>query len=249
MVDETGLRPDMVALVTGASAGIGAAVAAALAAREVTVICAARQAAALEALAARLGPRCRPLVLDVTDPAATAGLLDRLPAALRAIDILVNNAGSDVGGRVRFDSGAIADWASTVATNVTGLLRVTHAVAPGMLARDAGDIVNIGSTAGLRTNENYAVYAATKHAVHGFTDALRKDYADTGIRVIEVLPGIVRTEFAARRLLGDAAGAAAFYDTFTETLEPADVARCVVMALDQPAHVSIAQILVEPTRR
>ncbi len=248
MSDESRLEPGMVALVTGASAGIGAAVAAALAAREVTVICAARQAAGLAALAARLGPRCHPLALDVTDPVATAGLLERLPEPLRAIDILVNNAGSDVGGRVRFDRGAIADWASTVATNVTGLMAITHAVAPGMVARDRGDIVNIGSTAGVRSSPNYAVYGATKHAVHGFTESLRLDYADTGIRVIEVMPGMVRTEFASNRLGGDPAGAAAFYGGFAELLQPADIARCVVMALDQPAHVSIAQILVEPTR-
>lgn len=248
MSKETYLKPDLVALVTGASTGIGAAVAAQLAAREVTVIAAARRAEPLAALAARLGPRCRPLVLDVTDPAAVAGLLERLPAELKEIDILVNNAGSDVGGRVRFDRGAIADWASTVATNVTGLLAVTHAVAPGMVARNRGDIVNIGSTSGVRTTANYAVYSATKHAVHGFTESIRLDYAATAIRVIEVLPGTVRTEFASNRLGGDSAGAAAFYAGFPELLLPDDVARCVIMALDQPAHVSIAQILVQPTR-
>ncbi len=242
------LEPGMVALVTGASAGIGAAVAADLVAREVTVIAAARQADRLAALAAGPGPRCHPLTLDVTDPAAGAGLLDRLPAGLKEIDILVNNAGSDVGGLVRFDQGEMADWASTVATNVVGLMAITHAVAPGMVARNRGDIVNIGSTSGVRTTANYAVYGATKHAVHGFTESLRLDYAATAIRVIEVMPGMVRTEFASNRLGGDPAGAAAFYAAFPELLQPDDIARCVLMALDQPAHVSIAQILVQPTR-
>ena len=240
------LREGAVALVTGASAGIGAATAEALVARGCRVIGAARGRAALEALGARLGPSFHAHLLDVTDAPAVARLLDDLPAGLREIDILINNAGHDAGGRRRLDLGAVEGWAAIIDTNVTGMVRVTHAVAPGMVARRRGHIVNLGSIAGLRAYPGGAIYAASKFAVRGFGDALRMDYAEHGIRVSEVLPGTARTEFALRRWAGDAARAEAFYDGYPDLLTAEDVARCVIFALDQPPDVTIAKIVVIP---
>jgi 3-hydroxy acid dehydrogenase/malonic semialdehyde reductase len=126
------LRPGAVALVTGASTGIGEALAVMLVERGVRVICAAREPKRLSAVVARLGQHAHALQLDIADPASAAGLLERLPEELREIDILVNNAGHDAGGRKLFHEGAVEDWAGIIETNVTGLIRVTHAVLPGM---------------------------------------------------------------------------------------------------------------------
>ncbi len=239
------LGPGAVALVTGASAGIGAATAEALAEKGARVICAARDKVRLDELAARLGAGAHALELDVTDP--TARLLERLPEALREIDILIACAGHDVGGRTRFDQGGVADWASIIETNVTGVIRVCHAVIPGMLERGRGHVVTLGSTAGLRISADYSVYNASKFAVRGFTEALRADYRGTDLRLSEILPGLTRTEFAARRYRGDAARGKSYYDSFPGTIEAEDIARAIVYALEQPPHVTVAQIVVVPT--
>ncbi len=245
---ETGiLQPGAVALVTGASTGIGAATARALAARGVAVVCASRNKARLDELVAELGAGAQAIELDVTDPASSESLIVRLPEALRAIDILIANAGHDPGGRRRFDEGALADWASIIETNVTGMIRTCYAVVPGMLARGRGHVVTLGSVAGLGTYKGATIYNASKFAVHGLTEALRKDYGDSDLRVTEILPGLTRTEFAASRHRGDAAKGEAFYDSFPETLEPDDIARAILYALDQPARVTIAQMVVVPT--
>lgn len=241
------LKPGAVALVTGASAGIGAAIAEALIAKGCRVICTARRGDRLEALARRLGPDCHPLVLDVTDAQATAELCENLPEELQEIDILINNAGHDVGGRQRFEDGAIEDWAAIIETNVTGLMRVAHAVTPGMAARGRGHIVNLGSISGIGASPEGSVYSASKHAVHGFSNSLRLDFAGSGIRVTEILPGTARTEFGEARWRGDTAQADAFYDSYETLLSAEDVARCVVFALEQPPQVVIAQLVVVPT--
>ncbi len=245
---ETGiLQPGAVALVTGASAGIGAATARALAARGVAVICASRNQARLDERVAELGAGAHAIELDVADPASTESLIERLPEGLRAIDILVANAGHDPGGRRRLDEGAVADWASIIETNVTGMIRTCHAVVPGMLARGRGHVVTLGSIAGLKVYPGGSIYNASKFAVRGFTEALRLDYRDSDLRVTEILPGLTRTEFAASRHRGDAAKGTAYYDGFPETLEPDDIARAILYALDQPARVTIAQMVVVPT--
>jgi NADP-dependent 3-hydroxy acid dehydrogenase YdfG len=241
------LQPGAVALVTGASAGIGAATARALAVRGARVVCASRNKARLDALVAELGAGAHAIELDVTDRASTESLIERLPEALRGLDILVANAGHDMGGRRLFDEGAIADWASIIETNVTGMIRTCHAVVPGMVARGRGHLVTLGSVAGLGTYKGGTIYNASKFAVHGFTEALRKDYGDTDLRVTEILPGLTRTEFAASRHRGDSEKGTAYYDSFAEVLEPDDIARAIVYALDQPARVTIAQMVVTPT--
>ena len=249
ILSEAGSLPaGAVALVTGASAGIGAATAKALAARGARVICAARKRDRLASLAESLGPGAHALELDVTDPASVGGLLERLPEALRAIDILVANAGHDVGGRRRFDEGAIEDYAGVIETNVTGLVRTCHAVIPGMLERGRGHVVTLGSIAGLRSFAQAGVYCASKYAVRAFTDTLRADYADTDLRITEILPGMTRTDFAANRYRGDTERAEAFYDSFPANLDPADIADAIVYAVSRPASVTVAQMVVVPTR-
>jgi 3-hydroxy acid dehydrogenase/malonic semialdehyde reductase len=247
-MEEGILRPGAVALVTGASSGIGGALAAMLVERGVRAICAARDPERLSAAVARLGERAHALQLDVADPASTAGLLERLPEELRAIDILVNNAGHDAGGRKLFHEGAVEDWAAIVETNVIGLIRVTHAVLPGMLERGRGHVVNLGSVAGLRVFRNGSVYHASKYAVRALTEALRADYSNTEIRVTEILPGLTRTNFAKARFHGDEAKGAAYYERFPATMAPEDIARAAIFALEQPPQVTIAQIVVVPTR-
>ena len=247
MAEDGILQPGAVALVTGASAGIGAATARALAARGVAVICASRNKARLDELVAELGAGAHAIELDVADAASAESLIARLPEGLRAIDILVANAGHDLGGRRRLDQGAVADWASIIETNVIGMIRTCHAVVPGMVARGRGHVVTLGSTAGLKAYPGGTIYNASKFAVRGFTEALRLDYGDRDLRVTEILPGLTRTEFAGRRHRGDAAKGTAYYDSFAETLEPGDIARAIVYALDQPARVTIAQMVVVPT--
>jgi len=242
-----GLTAGSVALVTGASSGIGEAVAKALLERGLKVVCSGRRGDRLADIFGAYGDAALPLALDVTDAGAVAALPESLPDGFAAIDILIAAAGSDVGGRRAFGEGAMADWAGTIDANVTGLMRICHAVIPGMLARGKGHVVTIGSIAGLRTYPSGAVYAASKHAVRAFTEALRHDYCNDPIRITEVLPGMVRTGFAEARYRGDSAAAAAFYDSFPACLAAEDVAECILFALAQPASVNVAQLVVTPT--
>ena len=234
-----------VALVTGAGTGIGEASAARLAEAGLAVICAGRRLERVEAVAAAIGGHA--LALDVVDPVSVESIEERLPPALREIDVLVNNAGHDVGGRRRFDAGTADQWANIIETNVTGLIRVTRQVIPGMLARDRGHVLNIGSIAGLVPYATGTVYAASKHAVHGFSESLRQDFAGTGVRVSEILPGMVRTKFALNRW-NDERTADAFYDDYGTCLEPDDIARAAVYCLRQPPHVVISQLVVMPNQ-
>ena len=236
-----------VCLVTGASSGIGAAIAEKLVADGWKVIAAARRADRLAALSARFGARCYPVALDVTDPDSVSTLLSRLPEPWRAIDVLVNNAGHDIGGRTNFDLQAVEQMLATIETNVAGMIRVTRAIVPLMLERQGGHVVNIGSTAGIAAYAGGTAYVASKFAVNGFTKALRLDYLGK-LRVTQILPGLVRTEFAEVRNSGDRTKADAFYASFAGCLRPEDVANCVAFALDQPPHVTIAELLVLPSR-
>lgn len=235
-----------IALVTGASSGIGESIATMLAGSDCRVVCAGRRMDPLEALCAKLGDNAYALALDVTDPESVESITSRLPGEWRDIDILVNNAGHDEGGRCRFDEGSADQWARIIDTNVTGLIRTTHALIPGMIARDCGHVVNIGSIAGLSPYATGTIYSGSKHAVHGFSESLRLDYAGTGVRVTEILPGLVRTNFALNRW-GDRTRADAFYDDFGVCLDPDDVARTVLFALGQPPHVVISQLVVVPS--
>ena len=237
-----------IALVTGASAGIGEQTARILVDAGTRVICAARRLPYLESLAAELGDAAIALELDVTNEASVTTLLERLPMDWRDMDILVNSAGHDIGGRRQFHEGTATQWAATIETNVIGLMRVTRTVLDRMVERNTGHIVNIGSVAGIQAYKACAAYAASKHAVHGLSETLRLDYGGTGIKVSEVLPGMVETEFASIRF-GDEKRGEAYYREFGVCLTPQDIARSVRFVLEQPSDVVIAQIVVVPTQR
>ena len=237
------------AIVTGAAGGIGKAIATALAERNVKVILADRDVAAAQRLADELGETAMALALDVTDDAAVDALLQSIPAAFRPLDILINNAGHDVGGRTHFARGPAEDWSSIIDTNLTGMMRVTRAVLPEMLAHDAGDIVNMSSISALRLVPNTAAYSTSKAGVRAFTDALRADLAETAIRVTEILPGLTRTDIVLKRHRGDKTLEKAYFDQARMALDPEDVARSVLFALDQPPHMQVAQLFILPLNR
>lgn len=235
------------ALVTGASSGIGAAVAEAIVGRGGRVVGVARTRATLQAMADRLGPAFLPFPLDIADAAAVAALPAALPEDWRDVAVLVNNAGHDAGGRERFDDCDADDLARIVETNVIGLIRMSRALAPSMLARGGGDIVNVGSTSGHFAIQNDAAYVASKFALNGLSRALRADYEGMGLRIVEVSPGVVQTGFAEARYHGDAEKAHAFYDRFQAVLTAADVARAILFAIEQPPHVTVGELLMFPT--
>jgi NADP-dependent 3-hydroxy acid dehydrogenase YdfG len=245
---ESGIPKGAVALVTGAGAGLGKAAAIRLAERGCKLVLAGRRQEPLQALAKQIGGDALAFRLDVASAGETASLIERLPESHRQIDILVNNAGHDVGGRRRFDEGKIEDFVAIAETNIIGAMRVAHAVLPGMVRRGRGDVVNLGSTAGLRQYPLTNVYAASKAFVHSLTEGLRYDYRETDLRFIEVMPGITRTEFAATRFGGDKARGDTYYGRFPALMAPDDIARAIVFALDQPRGVTVAQLLVVPTR-
>ncbi len=238
-------RPVSLALVSGASGGIGAAICRQLVDNGFRVVAAARNEAKLHSLCDELGANCYPLTLDITDADAVANIGDALPAKFREIDVLVNNAGHDIGGRRSFEVGSADQWCDIVETNVQGTIRLTHALVDGMLARARGHIVNLGSIAGLKPYATGSAYVTAKYALHGFSETLRLDFASRGIRVTEIMPGLVRSGFAEQRL-GDQQKGQEFYDSFAQCLDPDDVARTVLFALQQPRHVEIAQMVVLP---
>ncbi len=234
-----------VVLVSGASSGIGEAICRLLIEHAYRVVGAARNEARLQQLAAELGDEFYPLVLDVTDSAAVASVQQALPREFHDIEVLVNNAGHDTGGRRLFEEGSAEQWCDIIETNVQGTIRLTRALIEGMLARGSGHVVNMGSIAGIKSYATMTAYVSSKYAVHGFSETLRLDYAGRGIRVTEIMPGLVRTGFAQQRL-GDAQQAQEFYDDAEQCLQPEDVARTVLYALQQPKHVEIAQLVVLP---
>ena len=237
------------AFVTGAAGGMGKAICAALIASGRRVVAADRDAEKLAGVIAELGDAAYPLVLDITNNAAVDSCLEGLPAAFGAIDILVNNAGHDIGGRKRFDLGSADDWSAIIETNLIGLMRVTRAILPGMVARNRGDIVNMGSISALRYVPDMAPYSASKAGVHMLSDILRGELAKTPIRVTEMMPGLTRTGIISARYRGDADETRRYFEEFGMALDPEDVARCILFALDQPPHVQMAQMVVLPSNR
>lgn len=237
------------AFVTGAASGIGRAIATSLQAEGTRIVLADRQAEALQALASQLGGEVFALPLDIADASAVDACLEQVPAEFRDIDILVNNAGHDIGGRIRFDQGSPDDWSAIIETNLIGLMRVTRAILPGMVARGRGDIVNMSSISALRIVPEQAPYSASKAGVHMLSDIIRGELAETPLRVIEIMPGLTRTNIVTTRHRGDEEAARQYFERFGMALDPEDVARCVMFALSQPPHVQIAQMFVLPTNR
>ena len=237
------------ALVTGAASGIGKAIASVLLEGGARVTFADIDGEATRELAGALGRRTFPLELDVTNHPAVDRLLDEIPADFRPIDILINNAGHDVGGRTHFARGPADDWTNILDVNLTGMVRVTRAVVPGMIERNSGDIVNMSSISALRLVPETVAYTTSKAGVRAFSDGLRADLAETAIRVTEVLPGLTRTNIILKRHRGDRSLEQAYFDQARIALEPNDIARSVLFALEQPAHMQIAQIFILPVNR
>ncbi len=238
-----------IAFVTGAASGIGRAISRSLHSAGGRVVLADREESQLAELAAELGAGVFPLRLDINDGPAVARCTETLPENFRAIDILVNNAGHDIGGRTRFDLGSADDWAAIIETNLIGLMRVTRALLPGMVARGRGDVVNMSSISALRLVPDQAPYSASKAGVHMLSDIIRGELAETPMRVTEILPGLTRTNIVTSRHRGDEEAARKYFERFGMALDAEDVARCVMFALSQPPHVQIAQMFVLPTNR
>jgi 3-hydroxy acid dehydrogenase/malonic semialdehyde reductase len=233
-------------LITGASSGIGEACAYAFAREGAKLLLAARRLDKLQALAPKLeeagAAATHAFALDVQQWSAVDAAIAGLPAAWAAIDVLVNNAGLSR-GLDKVHEGKPGDWDQMIDTNVKGLLYVTRAVVPGMVARGVGHVVNLGSTAGEMTYPGGAVYCATKAAEHAINDGLRQDLLGTPVRVTSVDPGMVETDFSMVRFGGDAERAAKVYANLTP-LKPEDVAETIVWAASRPAHVNVARVLL-----
>jgi 3-hydroxy acid dehydrogenase / malonic semialdehyde reductase len=239
----------MTALVTGASSGIGEACAAALAREGCRLVLAARRGDRLARLASELaaahGTACLAVELDVRDRAAVDAALRGLPAGWAEVDLLVNNAGLSR-GLEKLPAADPVDYEEMIDTNIKGLLWVTQAIVPGMVARDRGHVVNIGSIAGHQVYAGGSVYCGSKHAVRAITQGLRIDLLGTRVRVSAVDPGMGETEFSLVRFHGDAPRAAQVYTQFPP-LTAADVADAVVWCATRPAHVNVAEVVLMPT--
>ena len=235
-----------IVFVTGASAGFGRAITQRLVQDGHRIIAAGRRRTLLDALVSELGEAVLPYTLDVTDAAAVAALPDALPEAWRAVDVLVNNAGLALGMDPSYRA-QLSDWDTMVATNVTGLMHMTRALLPGMVARDTGHVVNLSSTAALYPYPGGHVYGASKAFVTQFSLNLRADLVGTGVRVTDLEPGLVGgTDFSTTRFHGDSEKAAAVYAGLTP-LGPQDIAEAVSWVMGLPAHVNITRLEMMPT--
>jgi NADP-dependent 3-hydroxy acid dehydrogenase YdfG len=232
---------EKVAVVTGASSGIGAATAKALAGAGFRVFLGARRRDRLEELAQEIGAAATALALDVTDPLSVSAFASKLP---QTVHLLVNNAGGAL-GLDRIEDAREERWETMWEVNVMGVLRMTRAVLPALLASGDGHVVNVGSIAGFETYIGGAGYTAVKHAVRAMTKTLRLELLGKPVRVTEIAPGLVETEFALVRFGGDAERAKSVYRGM-EPLVAADIADCIVWTATRPSHVNIDEIVVRP---
>ena len=242
------MQPQATVMITGASSGIGRACARTFARAGCRLVLAARRAERLTQLAAELrselATEALAIELDVRDRAAVEQAISELPAAWAEIDILVNNAGLSR-GLERLPAGLPSDWEEMLDTNVKGLLWVTRAVLPGMVARDRGHVINIGSISGHQVYAGGAVYCASKHAVAAITQGLRLDLLGTRVRVSSVDPGLVETDFSLVRFHADRERADPVYQQYPP-LQADDVAECVLFCASRPPHVAIMDLVVMP---
>ena len=238
-----------IALITGATSGIGRAVADIFAENKYNLIVTGRRSERLQELKAALerqhGISVLALCFDVRDNDEVVRNIESLPVEWRNIDVLVNNAGLAVGLN-HIQDGILDDWERMIDTNIKGLLYVTRAVSPLMIARNSGHIVNICSIAGKEVYENGNVYCATKHAVDALSKAMRIDMLGHNIKVTNVCPGAVETEFSIVRFKGDTQRAAGTYKGI-EPLTGRDIAECIYFAVSLPKHVCINDMMIMPT--
>jgi NADP-dependent 3-hydroxy acid dehydrogenase YdfG len=234
--------------VTGASSGIGRAVAQQMAQQGARLILTARRLDRLESLAASLkekhGTQVYVAQLDMQDQFAVKKTIDLLPESWKAIDILVNNAGLALASEP-FQACSLDQWSTMIDTNLKGLLCITHGVVQGMIERNSGHIVNMGSIAGREYYRGGNVYSATKQAVRAISQSLRIDLSGYAIRVSEIAPGAVNTEFSTVRW-NDKERADTFYKDFQPLLAN-DVAEAVLFCVTRPAHVNVSEIVIYPT--
>jgi oxidoreductase, short chain dehydrogenase/reductase family len=237
------------ALITGATSGIGRAVADIFAENKYNLIVTGRRSERLQELKAALerqhGISVLALCFDVRDNDEVVRNIESLPVEWRNIDVLVNNAGLAVGLN-HIQDGVLDDWERMIDTNIKGLLYVTRAVSPLMVARNSGHIVNICSVAGKEVYENGNVYCATKHAVDALSKAMRIDMLGHNIKVTNICPGAVETEFSIVRFKGDVQRAAGTYRGI-EPLTGRDIAECIYFAVSLPQHVCINDMMIMPT--
>ena len=237
------------ALITGATSGIGRAVADIFAENKYNLIVTGRRSERLQELKAALEQQhdisVLALCFDVRYNDEVVRNIESLPVEWRNIDVLVNNAGLAVGLN-RIQDGVLDDWERMIDTNIKGLLYVTRAVSPLMVARNSGHIVNICSVAGKEVYENGNVYCATKHAVDALSKAMRIDMLGHNIKVTNICPGAVETEFSIVRFKGDTQRAAGTYKGI-EPLTGRDIAECIYFAVSLPKHVCINDMMIMPT--
>jgi len=233
---------DRLAIVTGASSGIGEATARALAGAGFKLVLGARREDRLMTVADELGARGLPL--DVRDPASIAAFVGAVAAGDGQVEVLVNNAGL-AAGLQPLAEGNDDDWVQMMETNVLGLLRVTKAMLPLLRRAPRAHIVNLGSVAGFEVYPGGVGYTASKHAVRAITRTLRLELLGEPIRVTEIEPGMVETEFSLVRFKGDQARAAAVYEGM-QPLTGADVADCIVWAVTRPPHVNVDELVLRP---
>ena len=237
--------------ITGASSGIGEGCARKFAAQGARLILNSRSKGKLETLAKELnekyGTSCHVLPFDVCDRKAVAGALASLPDEWSSIDVLINNAGLAIGVDKEHE-GSLDEWDVVIDTNIKALLAMTRMVVPGMVERGRGHIINIGSIAGDAAYPGGSVYCATKAAVKALSDGLRIDLVDTPLRVTNVKPGLVETNFSVVRFRGDNDKADNVYKGI-RPLTGDDIAEVVYFAASAPEHMQIAEVLVMPTNQ
>jgi NADP-dependent 3-hydroxy acid dehydrogenase YdfG len=234
-----------IAVVTGASSGIGAATARRLAAEGFHVVAAARRLDRLDALVKEIGPDATAVVCDVTSDESVAALAADVAALDGALTLLVNNAGG-ARGLDPVGSGRVADWQWMYDVNVLGTLRMTQALLPALEASGAGTIVTVGSTAAFTVYEGGGGYTAAKHAQNALVGTLRLEIVGKPVRVVEIDPGMVRTDEFSLNRLGDPDKADAIYAGVKEPLVAEDIADCIAFAATRPQHVNIDRLVVRP---
>lgn len=238
------------ALITGPTSGIGRAVALQLAKKGFHLLCVARRSDRLEALAKEvqaMGVSAESVVQDITDFAGLEKKLKSHEGILEKLDVLVNNSGLALGVD-KLQEGSFRDWDKMIDVNLKALLHTSRLVLPYMVKKNRGHIVNLGSVAGRWVYPGGAVYCATKHAVRAISEGLRMDLLGKNIRVTNIEPGMVETEFSLVRFDGDENKAKNVYKGF-KPLSAEDIAETVVWAIDRPEHVNIQELVIFPTNQ
>lgn len=244
------MKEKKIVLITGATSGIGESCARKFAAGGYNLILTGRSEGKLKPVVEAckaLGAEVCPMVFDVREREEVERQLEKLPKAWQEIDVLINNAGLALGLDKEYE-GSVDDWDTMIDTNIKGLLNMTRLIVPGMVERNSGHVINIGSVAGDAAYANGNVYCATKAAVKALTDGLRIDVSHSAVRVTNLKPGLVETNFSVTRFHGDEEKAANVYKGI-KPLTGDDIADVAFYAASAPAHVQIAEVLILATHQ